>query len=303
MPINFKLDDDAGCAHDVVRTWEVGGHEVAVIMHGRLDDPDGRRAATLVCVCDYDAIPLAGGQGYRLRNDPRKCMAKEVARTALKNEAAVALRLELAQNGIEAAVLEAHRKVSGGECLGQAHAGILYVQEAAELLGKRPEEVFAAVKRLFAQERLDLNGMILVPYVPHFRFPEEIRMMIRMMVETPLGWPNGDAGGCAIETLEQAVNEGTGYKKGKDLFWEHNCPNVAPNHLLEFGILFIATVIGRAEKEEAVRNDLRFIDLEQVARQLEASAARYRALGQAHGFPHAYPLPETKDDAGNDDKK
>lgn len=285
MPIDFRMEDEAGCAHDIVRKWDVGGHEVAVILHGRLDDPDQRRVATLVCACDYDYIELSGDRGRRLRNDPEKCMGKQLARGQLKNEASAALRNIVASAGLEEAVLEAHRKVVANEHLGQARSGIIYVQEVAELLGLQTAEVHTAVRRLYAQEKLDVDGMILRPFMPHFRFPEELRMMIRMMVETPLGWPNGDAGGCAIDALERAVHQGTSYKNGKDLFWPHNWPNVSPNHLIEFGIHFMGTAIGRGERDEEARKDLRYVDFEHVAKWLETAALRFRAFGKANGFP------------------
>lgn len=297
MPINFKLDDDAGCTHDILRRWEHDGHEVAVIRHGRLNDPEHRRTEMLVCECDYEVIMEDGGGAYSHRNDPAACTAKSAARANVSADTAVGLRAMLSLNGLEAAILEAHHKVEAGAYLGQTHAGMLYVQEIAELLGKPSPEVFAATQKLRAEEKLDLDGMILIPFVPHFRFPEEMRMMIRLMVETPLGWPNGDAGGCAIETLEKAIDEGTVYKHGGHLFWGHNYPNIAPNHLLDFGMRFIAAAIDRAEGTEAERNDLRYTDCERVAGWLEAVASRFRTFGSTNGFPMAFSPDDATDAA------
>ncbi len=291
MPIDFRLDDEAGRSHRIIRHWEIDGHEVALILRGLLDDPGKKTVQELVCECDYDVVPEkedGNPTGVVVgRRDPEDCKAKKGVRADYLASCGKVLRKNLDAIGLAETILLIHRTVEAGRYYGQAASGMIYMQEVAALLGKQANEVYEAVKQLFAEGKLDLNGMILIDFVPRFRFPEEIRHMIRMLVESPLGWPNGDAGSGVIDTFERAINDSTDYKHGKDAFWEHNYPNIAPNHLLEFGISFIGAAIDRGERGAHARDNLRFTNCENVAKWLEVTAERFRAFGAANGFPRA----------------
>jgi hypothetical protein len=78
--------------------------------------------------------------------------------------------------------------------------------------------VHAACRRLYAQERLDLNGMILAEYVPAFRWPSVLDSVIFRFLGDVLGYPNGDAGDIACAKSGAIAAEVLGTKRAKDIF-------------------------------------------------------------------------------------
>ncbi len=289
MPIDYEKESaSSGCVLTPIRKWSHLDHEVALVRYEKKNADPPYADMHLVCECDFDVKPVVrDGKtvGVEHVRDPEACASKEAVRGAVKLEAKRPLLATLRASGLKDAILEAHAKVKAGEYLGQRYASMIYAQEVAELLGTPMDAMRAALAELFAEEKLDLNGMILADYVPRFRFPREIQQLFRMLVETPLGWPNGDAGDCFIAALEGAIHEGTDYKHGKDAFWPHNFPHLAASHLVEFGHLWLASALERAERGGGDREDLRFTDCERLAAELERLAAGYRALGKTHGFP------------------
>lgn len=153
-------------------------------------------------------------------------------------------------------------RVWSGEWLGQSADGVIYLQEAGHLLGlggpdSAPVDprLWEAAQTLQAAEKADLSGMILLPYRPGFRFPEQIRHMIRYLVEEPLGWPNGDAGDLAVYKLESAVDDSGAYAHGRELVGTEGFPHLAPRHLVSFGLEWLTegiqkgTELGPVERE------------------------------------------------------
>lgn len=289
MPIDIEKESAAsGCVLTKLRQWSHLDHEVALVRYEKKDADPPYAHTHLVCECDFDVKPVVrDGKtiGVEHVRDPEKCASKDAVRALVKLEMKRPLLATLRASGLKAAILEAHAKVKAGEYLGQRYACMIYAQEVAELLEVGMTDMHPALAELFAEEKIDLNGMILADYVPRFRFPREIQQLFRMLVEAPLGWPNGDAGDCFLATVEGAIHEGTDFKHGKDAFWPHNFPHLAASHLVEFGHHWLASALARAERGGADREDLRFTDCEWLAADLERLAAGYRALGKAHGFP------------------
>ncbi|MEY4744599.1 MAG: hypothetical protein RL272_544 [Candidatus Parcubacteria bacterium] len=289
MPIDIEKESAAsGCALTKLRTWPHLGHEVALIRFEKQDADPPYADVHLVCECDFayeDVIEDGKVVGKTHPNDPHGCPSKKAVMAAVRKEMKPSCMAVLRREGLKAAILDVHRRVKSGEYFGQGRAYAIYAQEVAELLDTDMPAMHEALAELFAEEKLDLNGMILMDYVPRFRFPKEIQYVFRMMVESPLGWPNGEAGACFLETIEGAIHEHTDYKHGKDAFWPHNYPNVAASHLVEFGYAWLAIAMSRADTDRKDREDLRFTDCGSLAKRLEDLAARFRALGKAHGYP------------------
>jgi hypothetical protein len=282
-----KLAGAPGIRCSALERWVIDGHEVALVAYRRKGGR-GPGNAYLACECDTDTEDVVrDGKviGHTCRRDPHKCLAKATVRELVTERVRPSCLAALADDGIEAAALGIHARVKAGEWLGQAHAGIIYAQEVANLLNETVPKVLAAIESLYAKEKIDLNGMILCDFTPGFRFPKEIRSMLRMMVEAPLGWPNGDAGDIAIAEMETAITKGTRYARCADAFWDHNWPRVAPSHLVEFAVTFLSTALSRAKADATASHDLRFTDCARLAKMLEKIAAEFREFGAVNGFP------------------
>lgn len=294
MPIDLhKLAGAPGIRCTVQERWSIDGHEVALVRYKK-QRARGAGNAYLACECDTDTEDVVkDGKviGTTCRRDPHTCAAKAEVRAQVTDRVRPSLLAVSANDGLEAAILSINARVKGDEWLGQAHAGIIYAQEVAALLQQPMPTVLAAIESLYAKERLDLNGMILCDFTPGFRFPKEVRHMFRMMIESPLGWPNGDAGEGAIAEMEAAITKGTRFARCADAFWEHNWPRVAPSHLVEFSVAFLGIALSRAQSDEAARHDLRFTDCGRLADMLTECADGFRALGKAHGFPNDVTAP------------
>lgn len=198
----------------------------------------------------------------------------------LRNEARARLGDHWRSLGPKEAILDIFRRVHSGENFGEGWAGIIYVQEVAELLGISEYAVWKHCDELFTEERIDLNGAILIPYVRRFRFPKEIQDLFRLMIELPLGWPNGDAGDCFLAELEGAIgaiHEGARFPSGKDAFGE-NYPHIRPFHLAMFGVKWAQIAADRAEGGDGA--EFRALNLQKMAETLEVLADRYRRLDE-----------------------
>lgn len=296
-----KLAGAPGIRCTAQERWSIDGHEVALVNYRRKGER-GPGNSYLACECDTDTEDVVrDGKviGHTHRRDPHACAAKASVRDQVAERIRPSCLATLAKDGIAAAVAGVHARVKGGEWLGQTHPGIIYAQEVASLLRQPLPAVLNAVESLYAKELLDLNGMILCDFVPGFRFPKEVRSMLRMMIEAPLGWPNGDAGDIALSEIETAITKGTRFARCADAFWDHNWPRVAPSHLVEFGLAFLDGALARATSDDAEANDLRYFDCARLASHLERLASGYRALGVARGFPRD----PAKDTVRPDDEK
>lgn len=286
-----KLAGAPGIRCTVQERWTIDGHDVALVRYRKRRER-GPGSAHLVCECDTDTDDvIRDGRvvGRTSRRDPHKCRAKAETRRRVVAAVRPSCLEVLAAKGMEDAVASIHARVSSGEWLGQHHAGIIYAQEVAALLERPLPDVLAAVESLYAKERIDLNGMILCDFVPGFRFPKEVRSMLRMLIEAPLGWPNGDAGDIALAEMENAITKGTHFKRCADAFWDHNWPRVAPIHLVEFGLSFLDLALSRATAE-----DLQHVDRARLAERLKTLADGYRRFGTGPAPKSASRRPKKK---------
>lgn len=106
---------------------------------------------------DYALRMEAAGSDYQDRELLKA--AVEVRREELRAELALPDPDEVEQVGD--LIMDLYTRSQEGEFVGQLRGGMLYVFDVAELLKCRVADVFPAVERLFDQERIALNGMIL----------------------------------------------------------------------------------------------------------------------------------------------
>jgi len=221
--------------------------------------------------------------------DAHKCPAKAKARDEVVAESRQKYGAQWQAMDLKDAVLDVFGRVEKKEYLGEFWPDMIYVQDVAKILEKSVAEVHHACDQLFAEEKLDLNGMILIPFTPMFRFPKELEQVMRYMIEEPLGWPNGEAGDGFVASLEVAINENTDHKSGKDAFWEYNYPHIAPHILLMFGADWLERAIARAESDPEDLKDLIYTRLDFLAKELRQMAKRLLKLKKTLPAPPEIP--------------
>lgn len=235
-----------------VRQWTIGGHEVGVY---RVDDAGDSKedpgSSGIMLACDCDTDVTNNDADY----DPDNCPARIAARAEATREAQAALAPILAASGIKAAILEIHRRVQAKEYLGQSRAAMIYVDEVATLLGADPKAVWSACDELFAEEKLELTGAILIDWGRRFRIPLEMADALKYAVEEPLGWPNGDAGMIHLYEFEAKVQMATGLASGKHAFGV-NFPHADPALLADF-FVWLAREMSDAARDAQARDALK----------------------------------------------
>lgn len=239
---------DGIVTYEVLRLWTYKEHEVALMRLTNKDAPENA-SSYLMCECDFDLILKEDEHGsYRThRNDPHACESKKVVRNVASMDARRSYGAAWKKMGLKETILDIKRRVDAGEWLGQHYPSMIYTQEVAELLDGKPsaacglssdpvhDQVLAACRELYAEEKLELNGRILTEYIQRFRFPEEMVGILRWIVEEPLGWPNGEAGEGYVGELEREIQERHGFKSGKEAFGKH-WPNIDGLVLAEFAL-------------------------------------------------------------------
>jgi len=287
MPIDLEKESaESGCTLTALRRWPGPDHEVALVRFEKKDADPPYADTHLVCECDFayeDVVRDGKVVGKTHPKDPHRCRSKKAVMRSVQLEAKPKFQAMLREDGLKAAILAVHASVSAGEYLGQTVATMIYAQEVGELLDAEMSEIRSALDELFAEEKLDLNGMILAEYVRRFRFPKEIQALFIMMIEEPLGWPNGDAGDCFLAELEGTIHAHTRFKHGADAFWPHNYPRVAAHHLVQFGRYCLAVAAERAARDPKVLDDLGETD--RLAAELESIAAKFRSLAKPPSKP------------------
>lgn len=282
MPLDLEKEAlESGCALTLLQRWTHLDHEVALVRFEKKDADPPYADTHLVCECDFlyeDVVKDGKVIGKTHPKDPHQCRAKKAVMEKVRLAAKPACLAVLRKDGLKPAILGVYAKVKAGEYLGQAVATMIYAQEVGKLLDTGMAEMRAALDELFAEEKLDLNGMILADYERRFRFPIEVQTLFAMMIEEPLGWPNGDAGDCFLGELEGVIHEHSRFKHGADAFWPHNYPHVAAHHLVQFGRYFLAAAADRAARDPKVLDDLGETD--RLADELAHLAAKFRALSK-----------------------
>ncbi|MDX1536074.1 MAG: hypothetical protein R3346_04950 [Candidatus Spechtbacterales bacterium] len=259
-----------GIKYTPIREWSIDNHNVAWMKYEGINIHDEPfEGEDLYCECDFSDI-----------KDGFHCEAKKKIREQVQAKTRKKYLHSWKKMGKKRAVYNIFRRVQRGEWLGQKYPRIIYVQEVASLLGKDNEEIVTACEKLFLEEKLDLNGMILSPFVKRFRFPREIQALFTYIIEEPLGWPNGDAGDGFVYSLESAIHQNTRFKDGKVAFYSENYPNIAPHHLINFGLRWIHQALNRASNSKDALQDIAHSPLEDIAEHLEQLAETCRDLHQ-----------------------
>lgn len=206
-----------------LKVWNIDNHSVVWIQV-----EDEGEAAYLVCDCDFRERDKA--YTYGGADDPNLCPAKKTVEQERLQKTQRFYTEVIKTRSLEEVIEEIfHRVYEKKEFLGQ-RMNRIYAQEVAAMVSRPLREVLAALDILYAQDKIELNGMILVPFRQQFRFPREIQSLLRFMIEEPLGWPNGDAGDCFLGDIERAIDAGTHFKHGREAFGEGgNWPRLRPD--------------------------------------------------------------------------
>ncbi|MCG2694372.1 hypothetical protein L6259_03860 [Candidatus Parcubacteria bacterium] len=236
------------------RSWVEDGHEVMLIDVRNKDNPQ-IGAPELYCECDFDyEIVEKDGVKYKMeKSDPRKCPVKKAVCQKVVREWQNNYGDYWKDIGKKEAVMDIFRKVEAKDYLGQFNGGLIYLQEVAELLGVEPfYNLLKEVGELYAEERLDLNGNILTDFEQRFRFPSEIRHVLRFIYSD-----YSDTSDFFLAEIELALThfhyEANGggeihpFPSGKDVF-PNDWPNIQSTTLAYFGKLWLDYAKARGEK-------------------------------------------------------
>jgi len=262
----------SGLNYTVKRSWIQDEHEVMLIdvrnkKQVELGGPE------LFCECDFDyEIVEKSGVKYEMqKNDPRKCQAKEAVRQKVVKEWQERYGDYWKEIGRKEAIMDIFAKVEAKDYLGQCENGIIYLQGVAELLGVEPyHKLLKEVGQLYAEERLDLNGNILCSFERRFRFPSEIRHLLRYIYSDYSDY--ADTGDFFLAELEGALThfcyEEDGEKthpfsSGKDVFPD-DWPNIKPATLAYFGKLWLDYAKARGQKTVLDTLESRHTELSEV---------------------------------------
>ncbi|PIR66319.1 MAG: hypothetical protein COU51_04500 [Parcubacteria group bacterium CG10_big_fil_rev_8_21_14_0_10_36_14] len=243
-----------GLKYTVKRSWIEDEHEVMLI-----DFRNKKQAELggplLFCECDFDYYLLEkDGRTYvSRRSNPNKCSVKKVVRQRVVKEWQERYGDYWKDIGTKEAVMDIFRKAEVKDYLGQCEAGMIYLQEVAKLLGVEPfYSLSKEVGQLYGEERLDLNGYILTDFEQRFRFPSEIRDVLRFIFSD-----YADTSDFLLAEIESALTdfyykEENGEKtypfpSGKDIFPE-DWPNIKPDTLAYFGRLWLEYAKARGQK-------------------------------------------------------
>jgi len=153
-------------------------------------------------------------------------------------------------------VMDIFTRVSLGEYLGQSQGDMVYVHEVSNFLGVSNAEVFNACQELFAEEKLDLSGMVLVKYHQRFRFPKELESLFAHVIQGQLVGTSGDTGDIFVHLLEQTINDHTHLKSGQLAFGDENFPHLAPHHLVSQGLHWLMLGIKGLQENPCEREKL-----------------------------------------------
>lgn len=287
MPLETaSFDSRYQTRHTSLREWDIDGHQVAW-MRFEGTDVHGQPYAGEDLYCECDFAPASESV------DANRCKAKQEVWATLVSEAREANRERWRALDLDARVLDVFERVRAGERLGQRHEKMVYLAELAALLECSQQEVFEACDRLYGQERLDLNGSILIPYEPRFRFPRELQALIALVHEEPFGWPNGEAGDGLLHALESAISDHTQFQHGRDAFHD-SWPHLEARHLATFGLRWLHGALAQGLDPEmlaALADDLAEMErrFRRAAEVQEVQAAE--GLEAAPGAEPRVPLP------------
>lgn len=223
MPFDIdRIRKEKELVLNIIEEWDENGHPVAVMQLARADeDPPQWGEVALLCGCNLK--PGNVTQHRVVGSDPDVCPQRQAVHKRVIARA-IARHPEWKSMNLGNAILDIFGRVQANEYLGQVVSGVIYTQEVAVLLERDHDRVLAEVFRLRDEERVDLNGRILIPYEPRFRFPVELEDMIAMAVIDLFGAPNGDADQAVVAELEAYVTEHGHFTHGRDAFgpfWPH----------------------------------------------------------------------------------
>lgn len=217
---------------------------------------------SLFCDCDFEY--QKDNNTISRKIDPLKCHVKKIFREKQLKDTILKHRDRWQQLGVLGAILDIYDHVKNGAWLGQSHYKLIFAQEVAELLEISIAKIWNYIDQLRSEEKLDLNGAILIDYKNRFRFPKEIQQLIKYIVEEPLGWPSGDAGDFFLEEIETIINQNTSFQSCKSAFHKENSPNLASRHLYEFGSTWILLALTKALNDDGAAKDLSYLSYENI---------------------------------------
>lgn len=241
-----------GLWFDILRTWDEGGHEVALIDKRNANNPECG-GPELECECDYDyEIKEKDGIGYKVSTkDSRKCPAKEAVRRKVIKESQEKYGEHWKKIGLKEAVFEIFQKVESKEYLGQHNNGIIYLLEAAELLDVEPyHKLLKECGELRIEKRMGLSGDILTHYEEYFHFPAEINQLLAHLVMRQPADNACESGERFLIAIGRAISDATDYEGGKETFCD-DYPCIQPATLEMFGRMWARKAFEKLNNENA----------------------------------------------------
>ncbi|MFH1193487.1 MAG: hypothetical protein V1661_00665 [bacterium] len=241
-----------GLLYNILRTWDEGGHEVALIDIVNAENPECG-GPELECECDYDyEIKEKNGVEYQVnKKDSGKCLAKEAVRKKVIKESQEKYGEHWQKIGLKEAIFEIFQKVENKEYLGQCSRQMIYLERVAELLDVKPyHKLLKECGELHTEKRMDLYGNILVAYQEYFRFPAEINHLLKFIICERGDPMDGSSGEHFLYTIGRAISDATDFEGGKETFPD-DYPCVQLKTLEMFGKMWAHKAFEKLNKEKA----------------------------------------------------
>lgn len=164
--INFDtFRKRAGLNCRVVTEWEHEGHDVALVaLSANALAPANNDELHLICGCDIARLnkeSIVSGVPW---DDPQACPARAAIRKQVISSCKSEYRLHWKELGLKVAVNDIFERYQKGQYFGQRAPSLLFCQDVATLLEIDLNQIHSSVTELVCEEKLDLNGMILIPH-------------------------------------------------------------------------------------------------------------------------------------------
>jgi hypothetical protein len=114
------------------------------------------------------------------------------------------------------------------------------------------DTINAAMDELKRRKLVDLSGCVLVPFVEHFCFPDDLHREFAFLVGDQYGWPNGDAGDCFMWSLYKKLVAKKGWTCAEDVFGNANVPRMTEKAIKRCNELWISRLDTRLADKDFV---------------------------------------------------
>ncbi len=224
------------------REWNKYDHEVGIYhIVNPLSNAEGSATSHVLFTCVCNSL---------------SCPVRIAARYEILTEARASLAPLLESEGLEATILEIHRRVQSPEYLGQSRSSHISVDEVAELLDVPLATVFRACDQLYVEEKLDVRGGVLRDFVRRFRLPKEMVAIMANAAEETLDFSSDEESADRVTKFERKVQRETGFISGREAFGAH-FPRMEKRLLAEIVCERLATLLLQASIDARAIQSLR----------------------------------------------